>query len=440
MSDQIERHVLGAMLFDETSADDCLSILQASDFQSMDNRDIFTAFKKLRGEGKTADAVSVASICHEDYVSQLIGEVVTAANVHAHAKTIIERSRRRALQRVLTEQLAKVPGEMSLDELQVETENRIMAVREWRDGGRGPKSINEVLIDAAKSWGEIADGTRHAGVTFGLQAIDSILMGAQPGKYTVIGARPGVGKSALALQMIRQSGVPSFIHSLEMLNEEQVERVMAQQVDGLDSYTFRSAEQLRKNQERIKLALIDLKGLPIFMSDDSTATIGTLAAECRTLKRKHGIKLVVVDYLQLVSTERRNSRTVEIGEVSKGLKRMANDLKIHVVALASLSRECEKRDDKRPIKADLRESGDIEHDADSILMLYRESDYNKEARDNQQVSSMTEFLWRKNRGGAIGDRLAVFDGKRMRFVDPVHSAASYYREFMKGETNAQFLP
>ena len=440
MSDQIERHILGAMLFDEVAADDCLSLLQASDFQSVPHRDIFAAIKKLRAEGKDADIVSVSDICQKETAMNISAEVVTAANVHTHAKTLIERSKRRALGRVLAEQLAKVPGEIGLDELQVETENRIMAVREWRDGGRGPKIIGDVLAEAAVSWDEVAQGKRRGGITFGINAVDSILWGAQPGKYTVIGARPGVGKSALALQMIRQSSVPAFIHSLEMLNEEQVERVMAQQVDGLDSYTFRSADQLRRNQERIRLAMIDLKGLPIFMSDDSTATIGTLLAECRTLKRKHGIQLVVVDYLQLVSTEKRNNRTVEIGEVSKGLKRMANDLKIHVVALASLSRECEKRDDKRPIKADLRESGDIEHDADSILMLYRESDYSKDARDNDQVANMTEFLWRKNRGGAIGDRLAVFNGKRMQFLDPVPSAAAYYREFMKGETNAQFIP
>lgn len=440
MSESIERHILGAMLLDESTVDDCLASLVVQDFNQMEHRDIFSAFKKLRGEGKSADIVSVASICGESKVMDISAEVVSFANVEAHVKTIVERSRRKALQRVLTEQLGKCGQDISLDDLQMETETRVMAVREWRDGGRGPKSIQDVLMESVKTWAEIAEGRKNSGINFGLHSVDSILQGAQPGKYTVIGARPGVGKSALVLQMLRQSKVPCLIHSLEMLNEEQAERAVAQVVDGVDSYTFRSADSLNRNRERIKLACIELKGLPIFMSDDSTTTISQLTAECRGMKRKHGIELVAVDYLQLVNTERRGSRTVEIGDVSKGLKRMANDLKIHVIALASLSRECEKRDDKRPIKADLRESGDIEHDADSILMLYRESDYNKKARDNDGIKNMTEFLWRKNRGGAIGDRVSIFDGKRTRFLDIDQNAEVMYRNFMKGDDDAGFIP
>lgn len=444
MSREIERHVLGAMLLENGTADYCLSVLRASDFNGV-HSPIFAAISKLRASGKNSDLVSVAEFFPSNQIlMDISGEVSSTDNVESHAALLMDTSQRAALSSILIRQTEKMKDESAtVKELQDETESLIMAVREGRVSLRGPKPIRDVMREVVKLWGEIAEGKRKDGILIGLQAVDSITKGLRPGKLTVIAARPGFGKSALAVQIARQCGEPILLHSLEMLAEEQAER-MVSQVTEADSYALRSEIGLNQYKESLKVAAIELAGLPVFISDDSSISAAGVFAEARTLKRKEDLKIVIVDYLQLLNTEKKYSRTIEVGEASKTLKRMALELKIHVIAIASLSRECEKREDKRPIKSDLRESGDIEHDADAILMLYQERDYNRALRDNEELSFITEFVWRKNRGGITGDRLAKFDGKKMRFTDLHNDVENRYREFLKprdsktGGTNANW--
>jgi replicative DNA helicase len=289
------------------------------------------------------------------------------------------------------------------------------------------------LKSAAETWSEIVKG-ENRGALCGLKAVDSIIQGFRPGKLIVLAARPGVGKSALALQIARQINRPVLIQSLEMLAEENAERLVSQITEGVDSYALRDAEQLIRHKASLSLAVTEISRLPVFISDRATKTPQQMMADARRIKRNHGLDLMIVDYLQLCeSSERESNRSLEVGKVSKYLKRIANDLGITVIAVSSLSRKCEDREDKRPIKSDLRESGDIEHDADAILMLYRESDYNKAAEDDPRIKPVTEFIWRKNRGGRIGRELATYDGPRLRFYDMPPDSESAYRGFMKSK-------
>lgn len=433
-SQNIERHVLGAAMLETYSADLLVGKAKESDFYFEENQKIFSAIARARQEQKTPDIVFLSNQVQKELLFEISCEVVSAANIDDHLKELIEFSQRRALVKVLGEQLQCVQeSEAPITELQSSVESKITAVGENRNQDNEPRQLRESLRKAALNWSDIVSGKKK-GIMSGLSAIDHVLQGFQPGKLLVVAARPGVGKSALILQIARQCGAPVLIQSLEMLEEENAERLISQVCEGVDSYTLRSAEGLNRNKAKLSLAVTELSNLPIFISDDPGKTSRQMRSDAQRLKRKHDLKIMFVDYLQLMeSDERRGNRSIEVGMTSKSLKQIANTLGITVVAVSSLSRKCEDREDKRPIKSDLRESGDIEHDADGILMLYRESDYSKTAMENDRIKPITEFLWRKNRGGMTGVELARYSGPRLRFDDMTTGDGSMYRNFLSGK-------
>jgi replicative DNA helicase len=296
---------------------------------------------------------------------------------------------------------------------------------------QGPRHIRRCFEEASRGWEQVMAGKVEGGVSTGLQDLDRILFSLRPGKHIVIAARPGFGKSALALQIAARSGVPSCLYSLEMLATEEVERVLAQHC-GVDSSAFADAARLRYEWERIQEAIREMQDLPIWISDDSTVTPARITAQARAMKRRRGLGLLVVDYLQLVATayQKGITREREVAMISSSLKRLSMQVQIPVLSVASLSRDCEKRENKRPVLADLRESGNIESDADTVIFLYKHAEYDREMP--KALKDIVEIDVRKNRGGKKGVALARFEDHAVRFHGLNEQQKEEYSQYVKG--------
>lgn len=266
--------------------------------------------------------------------------------------------------------------------------------------GESTQSLDSLV---SSSWDEIysraqAPGIR--GVTSGIDDIDLIISGLNPGEPWVIGARPGMGKTAIAVNMAlkgAQKDVKSLIFSLEMSKQSIIERMLAIETNIPLTPNIRMGQLTRENLELISSTLHDFKSLPILIDANFTPSLEYLESTIRKYKKTHDIDVVYIDYLQLL-TERGNDATHEIGRITRSIKLLSNELNLSFVVLSQLNRNLEMRDNKRPILADFRQSGNIEEDFDLAIGLYRDSVYNK----NTKEKDLLEFIINKNRNGPIG--------------------------------------
>ena len=441
---EIERHVIGAAMLDTEAAGFMTEALRDSDFYDPKNSEVFKAIKALLLESKAIDAASIseklkstgkhATAGGDENLISISAEVFSSAAIKDHISLVQSHSRRREVIKALGESLEEawnpsLQAEAALESIQ----RRLIDLGDQRGTERGLKPMNEVLRDASTEWQASASG-KVIGVKTSLPSLDDLLGGFRPGTLNILAARPGMGKSMLALQVAMACSDPVALYSLEMMATEQAERLVSQRVEGLGADGLRSAAILKAKQNAITQAITDLRHLPLHICDNSSVTPAQMLSQCRRLKRKEGLGLSIVDYLQLVqSAEKHESRTREVGGVSKFLKRMGNELQVPVLAIASLSRDCEKRDDKRPIQADLRESGEIESDAHTVIFIYRHSEYDKNFAKDERLKNVTEIIVRKNRSGRKGTKLFQFDGVRARFYEMDPQDKQYYIDAIKGK-------
>lgn len=436
----LEKHVIGAALLENDACLAMIERLRESDFYDPRHQAIFRAATALSGAGVTIDALVVsealkAAQTAENLDSVLLdigAEVVSASQVGEHIKKVKDLAMRReaiaAAGRMLD---AAWDGAKPVSEVIEGIQSQAMTLGDAAADESGLKPMREVLTSAWKEWHAAASG-KIVGVKTGISDLDSILGAFRPGTLNVIAARPGFGKSMLALQIAQTCGLPAALYTLEMTAEEQVERMMSTEVEGLTAEGLRSDAVLKAKSHQITEAVKKIAQSPIQMNDVTSTSLNQISSQCRRMKRKHGLGLIIVDYLQLVLVEGRgDSRVKEVGQISKGLKRIANDLRVPVIAIASLSRECEKRDDKRPILADLRESGEIESDAHAVIFLYRHSEYVQSFAEDERLRNVTEIIVKKNRGGKKGIVPTVFDGLRARFYPVAFSDKAFYADALK---------
>lgn len=448
-SEEVERHILGAAMVDQEAAGLAVERLKSSDFYLNRHSEVFSAIRSLVLDSATVDLLSVSERLKRQgkhdaaggdaYLMAISSEVVSGAGIKEHIPLVLGHSTRRSMIRSLGEAMemawdATKPTETALESIQ----RQFSDLAETGDAERGLKSLPAIFQEAADEWLASASG-KVLGIRTGLNSLDEILGGFRPGTLNILAARPGMGKSMLALQIAMACGQPVALYSLEMMATEQAERLIAQRVEGVTPDGLRSAGILQAKQAAIMQALTELKAYPLQICDNSSVTPAQILGQCRRMKRKEGLGMIVVDYLQLVqSAEKHESRVREVGGVSKALKRMANELKVPVLAIASLSRDCEKRDDKRPILADLRESGEIESDAHTVTFIYRHSEYDKAFAKDESLKNVTEVIIRKNRSGRKGTRIFQFDGVRARFyeMDP-EDKRHYLDQFKEKKPKAQ---
>lgn len=435
--DVAEQSVLGGMLLSKDAIADVVESLRASDFYKPAHETIYEAILSLYGHGSPADAITVADelkkrgeltrVGGASYIHTLIASVPTAANAQYYAEIVKEH----AIMRRLIEAGTKIAqlgyaNETEVDTLVDQAQAEIYAVTDG-NAKEDYVSFSEALEETIN---EIdANSNRPDGV-YGVPTdfieFDELTGGLHGGQMIVIAARPGVGKSTLALDIARSASIhhqmTTVFFSLEMSRTELAMRILSAEGKipmselkkgdlGTEGWT-----NLANLQGRIDSA-------PLFIDDSPNMTLMEIRAKCRRLKQRNDLKLVVLDYLQLMSSGKKvESRQQEVSEFSRSLKLLAKELDVPVIALSQLNRGSEQRTDKRPMVSDLRESGSIEQDADMVILLHREDMYNL---DSQRVGE-ADMIIAKHRGGPTRTIPLAFSGKFSRFNNMANEAPPQY--------------
>ena len=418
----------------EASAwDNVADAVRADDFYRPDHELIFQAIGALAGEGKPCDVITVSEQLErmgqlEDaggqaYLATLARDTPTAANVRAYAQIVRERSLLRKLIKAGTEIATSVfndEGHTARD-LVDRAEQKVFEIAEAgfsaRDGAVSVRSMLPALIDQIDEWHTNPDKLR--GLATGYSEFDRMTGGMRPGDLIIVAGRPSMGKTTLAVNMAEYAAVnPNIrasvaIFSMEMPSEQLMTRMLSS-IGGVPLNSIRSGRISDEDWVRITSATSQLSEAKIFIDESPALTPTDLRARARRVKREHGLDLVVVDYLQLMQVAgSKENRATEISEISRGLKALAKELSIPVIALSQLNRSVEQREHKKPVMSDLRESGAIEQDADMILLIYREEVYDK----NTTKKGIAEIDLAKHRNGEIGTFLLTFQGPYSRFAN-----------------------
>lgn len=427
---EAERSVLGSMLRDNGIIGDVVQIVSAQDFYLDAHRKLFAAAVELYDAGRPVDAVTVADVLHqrkqvEDiggyvYLAELLDAAPTAANAVHYAGLVREKAILRDLVHVGTE-IARdaYDGTMPAADLLEQAERKVLDIAQVGAAGQTVTAAQAVgaAFDAIDARTNRDRAAADAGVPSGLQDLDDLCGGLQPSELVVAAARPSVGKTALALSVARhvavQLGLPVFVASLEQSHAELGERLLCAEAQ-VDSHALRTGTIDDNARARLSEAAAIVRKAPLYIDDSPGQSMLHIAANARRLRRKHGIRLLMIDYLQLVETDQqrgRFNRQEQVAAISRRLKALAKELKIPVIALAQLNRSSEDRPDRRPRLSDLRDSGSIEQDADTVLLLH------KTDTPAGQETSIVEIIVAKQRNGPTGQVKLAYRRKHMAFED-----------------------
>ena len=433
---EAEQAVLGAMLIDKEAIAKASEILTSSDFYREAHRVIFNAMLELYNKNEAVDMVTVTEILKRDnkledigglaYITSLANVVLTAANVKYHADIVAEKSVLRQLVRVSTE-IAAMGYEANEDvgTLLDTAESRILEISN-RKKKADFTPINDVLMESVQNIEKLINNKGGlTGLPSGFADLDKLTSGLHPSDFIILAARPSMGKTALALNIVQNvalrahkkiGGEPRSVafFSLEMSKEQLVNRMLCAEA-GIDSQRLRVGEMGDKDWDALWGACDLMSKAKIYIDDTAGITAMDMRSRARRLKAEHGLDLIVVDYLQLMqgSGKRNNSgdRQQEVSEISRSLKALARELDVPVLALSQLSRSVESRQVKRPMLSDLRESGSLEQDADIVAFLYREDYYNPETENKH-----TELIIAKHRNGPVDTVNLFFQKQFTKFV------------------------
>ncbi|MCO6494189.1 MAG: replicative DNA helicase [Bacteroidetes bacterium] len=439
----MEQAVLGALLLDGTSMLRIQEILLPDYFYDEKNLYVFNAIRSLVEKNEPVDLLTVIEklraqeklefVGGEFYVSELTMKVTSSANIEYHAHIILEKYVQREMIRICGETIRDA-YEASTDAFVLldDTEKRIYEIK-----NQGMKRNYEGIDNlVAKALTQIEANTKHTsdvtGVPSGIVSVDRITSGWQKSDLIIIAGRPGMGKTAFALTMLRNAAVahnvPVAFFSLEMSAVQLVTRMISAEAE-ISSEDLRRGNLVEHQWQQLVTKTQALSKAPIFIDDTPSLSVFELKAKARRLHSQHNIGLLMVDYLQLMKgdevKESKMNREQEISYISRSLKTLAKELNIPVIALAQLSRETEKRADKMPQLSDLRESGSIEQDADMVAFIYRDDYYNKGEEDMSNAVGVTsKLIIKKHRNGSIGDANMFFSKRLQRFVDESESMIS----------------
>ncbi len=425
---EAEMSVLGSMMLSREAINEVADEIRGADYYKPAHEIIHDTIVDLSGRGEPADAVTVAGelqrrgelarVGGAAYLHTLIASVPTAANAGYYARIVSERA---VLRRLVTAgtrvvQLGYADAGGDVDEIVDRAQAEIYAVAEKR-------AVTDYVPMSTLSENVLSeleriemDKGKLRGVPTGFTDLDRLTQGLHGGQMIIIAARPAMGKSTLALDFCRSAsikhGVTSVIFSLEMSQNEIAMRMLS-----AESSVFLSKMQSGEMTERDWLKVSETTGKiaesPLFVDDSANMTITEIRSKCRRLKQQHNLGLVVVDYLQLMTTGKQvESRQQEVSALSRNLKLLAKEINVPVIAVAQLNRGPETRTDKKPMMSDLRESGSLEQDADIILLLHRPEYYNKEDRPGE-----ADIIVAKHRNGATTTIRALFQGHMSRFAN-----------------------
>lgn len=430
-----EQGVLGAMLLSKDAIAEAIEEIKAHDFYKNSHQTIFETVLDLYGRGEPADAVTVAAeltrlgelnrIGGPTYIHTLVASVPTAANAAYYARIVHEKAILRRLVEAGTRIINMSYDEQGeVDDLVDRAQVEVYEVTDRRSGDDYQR-LQDLLNNALSEIEAIAnhDG-RLIGVSTGFNELDSLLNGLQPGQLVIIAARPGMGKSTIGLDFARAASIKnkmtSAIFSLEMARNEIVMRLLSAE-SSIALQAMRSGKMSDTDWQRLARKMSAISDSPLFIDDSPNLTISEIRAKCRRLKQKHDLKLVIVDYLQLMSSGKKvESRQQEVSEFSRSLKLLAKELEVPVIAISQLNRSPEQRADKKPILSDLRESGSLEQDSDVVMLIHREDAYDRES----PRAGEADLIVAKHRNGPTATVTVSFQGHYSRFVEMANTYAT----------------
>ncbi len=427
---EAEESVLGSILMSADAANLALEKLHAEDFYRPAHQSIFQSISELFDANQPIDAVTVSEALRRSgaldriggvgYLTQLIDSVPTASNIEYYADIVEEHALRRRLLRTGGD-IGALATTMDdpIGQVLDRAEQAVFAVSERRIG-EGLAPIDPLLGPAIERAEELNRlGSEVTGISTGFRDLDRKLAGLHPANLVVIAGRPGMGKSTLALNIAQNVAVhdkPVAIFSLEMSREEIVSRMLCS-TGRIDSQRLRTGRLNDTDFTKLQTAANVLYKKPVFVDDSPGLTVTEIRAKARRMRRRPGLSLIVVDYLQLMQGSGGENRQQEIAEISRSLKSLARELEVPVIACSQLNRSLEAREDKRPRLGDLRESGAIEQDADVVVFIYRHEYYHPEA---QETRGTAEVAIAKHRQGATGRIDMTFLPEFTLFADMGH--------------------
>jgi replicative DNA helicase len=419
----LEEVVLGAMMIDKKGVDAVIDILHPYAFYKEAHQFVFEAIVKLFENTEPIDLLTVSSKLKSEgrldkvggdyYLVQLTQKVSSSAHIEYHARIILQKYIQRSLIKISTEII-----EDSYDETQDVFDLLDTAESKLYDVTQGnikksTETAQSLVIQAKKKIEEISNKDGLSGVPSGFSDVDKLTSGWQPSDLVIIAARPGMGKTALTLSMARNMAVakniPVAFFSLEMSSIQLITRLISSET-GLSSEKLRTGNLEKFEWEQLNVKVSSLENAPLYIDDTPSLSIFDLRAKARRLSSQYGIKLIVIDYLQLMTaggSNKNGNREQEISTISRNLKALAKELNVPVIALSQLSRAVETRGgSKRPILSDLRESGAIEQDADIVSFIYRPEYYKIDEWDDEERTPSTgqaEFIVAKHRNGGLSN-------------------------------------
>lgn len=419
---EAEMNVLASAMIDSNTLHDVIPVVEVNDFTIQSHKIIYKNIIELFEKGSPIDLITVANKVNSSvdvsYLAQLVDSIPSSAKASHYAQIIKQNSIRRSLIEASNQiiELSQGDFEDSIDCVE-KAENLISKISN--------KAINATQFDLKTLVSAVSDAIvnvnedtkKKHGISTGFRTLDKLTAGFHKSDLVIIAARPAMGKTAFALNIINHSCIvqkkPTLLFSLEMSKEQLIQRLICG-MSFVDASLVRNGARLsEEEQDRIIASSHSIAESPLFIDESSSISVSEIRAKAKKIQREHGLEMIVIDYLQLMKGNNSQSREREIAEISRALKAIAKDLNVPVVALSQLNRALETRVEKRPQLSDLRESGAIEQDADLILFLYREEVYTKSTEDK----CIAEIIIGKQRSGPIGTAKVAFINKFTRFFD-----------------------
>jgi replicative DNA helicase len=432
----LEEAVLGAMMIDKKGVDEVIDILQADAFYKDAHKVIFEAIVQLFTDTQPIDLLTVSAQLRKNakldmaggdfYLIQLTQKISSSAHIEFHSRIILQKYIQRSLIRISSEIIEESYDETTdVFDLLDKAESKLYEVTQGNIK-RNSETAQSLVLQAKKRIEEIANQEGLSGVATGFTKLDKITSGWQPSDLVIIAARPGMGKTAFVLSMARNiaidSGQAVALFSLEMSSVQLITRLISSET-GLSSEKLRTGKLEKHEWEQLSTKVKNLEKAPLFIDDTPSLSIFDLRAKARRLASQHNVKIIIVDYLQLMTAggngKNGGNREQEISTISRNLKALAKELGVPVIALSQLSRAVETRgSSKRPLLSDLRESGAIEQDADIVSFIYRPEYYKIDEWDDEEASptaGQAEFIIAKHRNGSLENIRLKFIGNLGKF-------------------------
>lgn len=434
---EAEEAVLGAILVNPTVITKVVEFLSAESFYKPAHRYVYEAMLQLFNQNEKIDIVSVSDVLNFNSKLDLIGgrafindlsfKTITTSNIEYYAKIVQEKAVKRALINAGSEIVSFGYDLNPTDESLESAEKLIFEIA----SRKATKDLSHVRDLVLGSYEKIEYRYNHrdelTGVPTGFYELDNMTSGLQKSDLIILAARPSMGKTAFVLNIAQnvaiRAKIPVAIFSLEMSKEQLVQRMLCSEAE-VDTQKIRTGNMQRKDWDKLAHSMSDLSEAPLYIDDTGGCTLTDIRAKCRRLAMEEkSLGLIVIDYLQLMEGSGKEERIQQISSISRGLKTLARELDVPIIALSQLSRAVEQRKDRRPMLSDLRESGAIEQDADIVMFIYRDDYYNREEGEEEAKPTgkegKSEILIAKQRNGPVGSFELLFQSNITKFKNPI---------------------